>query len=127
MKHLSDYMDKPISTLLEETGAFFAFSKSQFDEKKKDDVTYVSLDGGMICPKDQVLIWNKEYDKISIKAIKQDLADHGKEKIIIRELYNHESFYTGEYADLNESLSVYDITSEEIKLAYYKELPNSDG
>ena len=36
MKYLSDYTQEHLTKAIEKHGAFFAFSKSQFDEKKVD-------------------------------------------------------------------------------------------
>ena len=52
MKTLNDYTDKAISAVLEKHGAFFAFSKTQFEEKQVEGVKYVTDVSGMVCPKE---------------------------------------------------------------------------
>lgn len=123
MKYLQDYMEDKQSALFAKTGSFFAFSKKQFEESKKDGVKYVSIGGGLLCPKENAkelvdslgIIWNE--------AVKQDLKESGKEGIIKRELYNHECFYTGDYSAAYDAVSHYGFTLEDVKRQYYKELP----
>jgi len=42
MKYLSDYTEEAQTKLFVEKGVFFAFSKDQFNEQKKEGVDYVS-------------------------------------------------------------------------------------
>ena len=59
-------------------------------------------------------------DKIYKDSIKQDLKENGKEKIILRELENHEAFYVGSIEDTIHKLKDYPITKDEIKKIYVK-------
>lgn len=43
MKYLSHYIQDAQTALFNKTGAFFAFSQEQFNDAKKDGITYVAL------------------------------------------------------------------------------------
>ena len=92
MEYNKNYTQERITKLWNDKGAFFAFSQSQFDESKKEGVKYVSMDGGLICPKEHAkTIW-KELDVICAEGVVYDKEHHTKERIILRELCNHECF-----------------------------------
>ncbi|MBL4672324.1 MAG: hypothetical protein JKX81_08675 [Arenicella sp.] len=120
-------MEEKQTALFNETKAFFAFGTKQFDEAKLPDTTYVNCGAGEICPKENVKILSDGLTKIHENAIKEDIAENGIDKIIIRELYNHECFYTGDISDAISTLKSYNITDNQVQVAYYKELPNSDS
>ena len=120
MKYLNDYTDAGISAALAKAGAFFAFGQKQFDEAKKEGVTYVNMHGGLICPKENVATLRKEMDENFKNAIAQDLAVNGKEGIILRELRNHECFYTGDIEDAVNYVAAYGFTEEEVRDVYLK-------
>lgn len=124
MKSLQDYREKAQTQLFAKTGAFFAFSTKQFEEQKKEGVKYVSCGAGMVCPKESVKELSDGIEKIGREAREKDLKENGKENIIIRELYDYESFYTGEIDSARDALTPYGITTEEIVAAYRKEYPN---
>jgi len=67
-----------------------------------------------------------DMDENHTKGIEQDIKENGIDKIIVRELYNYECFYTGEIEDAVDALEAYKIDIEIIRKAYYTELPNSD-
>lgn len=126
MKYLSDYMNDKQTELFNRTGAIFAFSQEQFNEQKKPDVTYVHLGAGMICPvatRDEL---TEGLATIYREAIKQDLAENGKEGVIKRELYNHEIFVTYDITDTVEALAGYGIDREEIQDVFDK-LPREEA
>lgn len=112
---LQSYIEKPISDLYSELGAFWAFSTKQFNESKIEGVQYENLFSGLVCPASKVIELLKRLDKMVENGIKQDLEENGKDKIIIRELYNYECFYTGHTEDAEEALKDYPITGEEIQ------------
>lgn len=123
MKFLQDYQEKQQTELFNRLGAFFAFSNEQFNEAKKPNTKYVNCGAGLICPKENTAELMKELADIYEKAIQQDLDENGKEAIILRELYNHECFYTGDITACVEKLEHYPgITPEDINKAYTKEL-----
>ena len=63
--------DEKISKVLNDNGAFWAFSDKQFNEQKKEGVKYVSMGAGIICPKDNVKKLIDEMD-VTTKEIKKE-------------------------------------------------------
>ena len=114
MKYLADYTKEPLSLAFKKYGAFFAFSKTQFEEEKVEGVNYVSNGTGMIVPKNNYKALMEEMDEIHRNGIKQDIEENGIEKIIKRELANYECDYTGEIEDAVEALEDYGITYEQV-------------
>lgn len=114
MKYLQDYINEGQTKAINKAGAFFAFSKQQFDEQKKDGVQYVSTNMGMLCPKDTIDTLLVELDDVYNQGIKDDIADNGLEAIIKRELNNHEAYYTGDIHSTADALADYPVTVEEI-------------
>ena len=122
MKHLTDYLEPMTNKTLNKFGAFFAFNMDQFNEKKKPETVYTQLFGGLICPKDNAKDCLNEMSENFDKAVQLDIAENGIDKIIVRELYNHECFYTGSTEDVVDKLRDYPgITAEMINNAYWKE------
>ena len=121
MKYLQDYQEQAQTALFKKTGAFFAFSNSQFDKQKKDKTKYISMGTGLICPKDNVKELIEKLDSIYKGSIKKDIKENSIEGIIKRELYNHECFYTGDITDCISKLKDYPITEEEIWQGYKSE------
>ena len=114
MKYLSDYLNEPLTKLHESNGAFWAFGNKQFEEQKKDGVEYVSLGGGLCCPKENAKAVVEGLDRVVEEAIEQDLADHTPKQIIKRELGNHECYYTGDPTPAIEALDVYGFSEKKI-------------
>ena len=63
-KKLSSYTDQPITELFNKYGAFWAFSNSQFNESKKDNIEYVTFWGNCFCDKTTVKLFINEYHSI---------------------------------------------------------------
>lgn len=118
MKHLSDYINTATNMALENAGAFWAFGQSQFDEQKKPGVVYVNCGAGLVCPKANAGELLKRLKRIGSAAIKRDLKENGAQKIILRELSNHECGYTGDISPVVANLADYGITEDEIKTVY---------
>jgi hypothetical protein len=126
MKYLSCYIEEGQSKLMEETGAFYAFSTKQFDEAAVEGVEYTNMGYGLICPKEHADKLFKGLEENVKNGIEQDIKENGKEAIIKRELYNHEAFYTRSTNSTAEALELYeDITREDIRRVFYKELPKA--
>lgn len=125
MKYLSEYIEENQTAIFNKYGVFFAFSNKQFDEAKEEGVKYVSMKMGMICPEKNVQAFTKELHECHKAGIKQDLAENGSEKIIIRELYNHETFYTDDISQVVWALSPYKITEKEVLATYQEERPRA--
>jgi len=122
MKCLNDYMENAQTKAFEESGAFFAFSRQQFNEARQEGVKYADFGSGLICPADKVDALIKRIEEIVQEAIKQDVAENGKKNIIWRELANHECQIVGAPAACIEKLEGYPITEDEIRTewkAYY--------
>lgn len=115
MKYLSNYTEKGITALLEQYGAFFAFSTKQFNEQKKEGLEYTDCGHGLVAPKEHAKALCDGLIKNGNMAVQQDIAENGKEKIIERELYNHEAFYTYEIEDTVYALRLYEITEAEVQ------------
>ena len=124
MKYLQDYMNKGQDKLFKEKKVFFAFNNDQLDEgikkHKLKGVRLVSMGQGMYCPKSNAGQVLQRLDEIYRAGIEQDINDHGIDKIILRELLNHEAFYVGDVADTKRKLMDYPITEEQIIEIYYK-------
>ena len=126
MKYLAEYMEARQTELFKNTGTFFAFSNSQFMESRKEGKKYVSLGAGMICEKEHVKTLVDGLDLIYKESIEQDIKENGMEAIIIRELYNHEAFYTWEIEDTVDKLKDYPTTEEEIAIVFRQEAAKQD-
>jgi hypothetical protein len=122
MKHLSDYYAEENSKLFMSLGVFFAFSNAQFENQRIKEVEYYNVGGGMICPKSNVKKLLKGLKKNHINAIKRDKDEHTEEEIILRELRNHEAFYTGDIFSVVEHLKEYEYTLARIKEIYLNQI-----
>ena len=118
MKYLSDYIQDEQSALFKKLWIFFAFWDKQFNEQKKDWVEYVSLGAGMICPKENADKFRPLHWKIVNKGIKQDVKENWIDRIIERELSNHEAYYTYEIGTTIEALDWYDITRDDVQRVF---------
>ena len=118
MKYLQDYIGAEQTRVLDKYNAFFAFSKKQFDEHKKEGEKYISLDGGLIAVKATVEELIEELTLVHENGIKQDLKENGKYSIIQRELGNHEAQITMSIEDTKDALEGYGINEDEIKAEY---------
>ncbi len=107
MQTLTNYIEAKQNLLFNEVGAFFAFSNKQFLEKKKENVVYVSLQSGLICPKDKVSYFNTRFNDIYHEGVKQDVLENGASAIIRREYFNYETQITNDTTDLFDALSYY--------------------
>ena len=126
MRYLSHYTEAKQTELFEKMGAFFAFSNSQFNAKRKEGVEYVSITSGLIVPKANAAELVAGLKDITKQGIAQDLAENGREGVIKRELNNHECFYTGSIEDCVEALEQYGIGADEIKAVYSKMLSSGE-
>lgn len=125
MKYLSNYVEAAQTELLNQLGAFFAFSKQQFEEQKKDGVQYVSMGAGLICPTDNAQNLYEGLGKIHTAGIAADIAENGIQAIIKRELYNHEAFYVNRLDDTIAALEGYNVTREQVAKVYSEEYDNA--
>lgn len=114
MKYLSEYMEKRQNKAFDKAGSFFAFGKEQYEKKQVANVKYVNLGGGLICPVDNSVSLNLELKTIYEECIQEDIKDNGLEAIILRELNNHEAYYTQEIDDTVDALADYPVTADDI-------------
>ncbi len=104
---LNKITEDKISKLFNENGAFFAFGKVQFEEKKQPGVVYVTLASGLLCPKENASKVNEEIDKIYTEGLKEQVTKFGAERIIEHEYFNHETQITGDTDQVKDILSSY--------------------
>ena len=121
MKYLSSYTENLQTELFNKTGAFFAFSKKQFEDKKVEGVKYSSLGAGFICPIDNVNALTDGLESIHTNGIALDIAENGLKDIIHRELANHEAQITCDISDTVEALEDYPGITRETIQAEWKE------
>ncbi len=129
MKYLSNYIEEAQTKVMREKGGFWAFSDKQFNESKDKNLKaedYTHLFGGLMCPKDNADDLIRELDRVVQEGIKQDIKENGIERIIKRELANHEAYYTGDIESTEDALKGYNITRDEILKVYGEELPKKD-
>lgn len=107
MKTLNDYTDTLTSKLFADNGAFFAFGNRQFDEKKQEGVTYVSLASGLICPKEKAKTVVTQFELIYNEAVRQQVAEFGAKEIIAHEYFNHETQITMDVTQVYDALETH--------------------
>lgn len=122
MKTLQCYIQESQTELLNNTNSFFAFGIEQFKKQKIDGVKYTQYDCGIFCPTENCEELEKGLESIHKKGIEKDVEENGMSNIIIRELYNHESFYTNCIDSTVEALQLYPFTIKDIRKTYYSEL-----
>ena len=118
MNYLSDYTSENQTKLLNDNGAFFAFSTKQLNEHKKEGVVYVSMGSGLITPKVNADKLLEGFESINTEGIKQDILENGITAIIHRELANYETQITGDISDTVEALEDYGITRAQVGKEY---------
>ena len=120
MKYLCTYMEDKQTALFEETNTFFAFSQKQFNEGKKEGITYINMGAGMLTDKRYVKKLIEGLEKIYKDSIQEDIKENGINAIIKRELANHEAWYTMDIQDTCDKLEDYPITKKQIKEIFIK-------
>jgi len=106
-KYLSHYTEELTSALFEKLGAFYAFNTKQFKASAVKGEKYMTLGMGAIVPQRNAAALVDGVAEIIAKGIEADKADHTPEQIILRELRNHECFYTGNPEDAADKLKAY--------------------
>lgn len=123
MKYLSDYIQESQTKLFQELQVFWAFSNEQFQvncEKagisKDDKLTHFG--GGGYCPSKNADLLFERLSEIRKDGIKKDISENGIQKIIWRELSNHETELHGDLSDTIKALDGYGITEQQIQVEY---------
>jgi len=111
-------IDKELSQALDQNGAFYAFSKAQFDEKAQPHTKYSNLPSGLLCPSDNASKLLKEFDSIHEKGVKQVLLDKTPRQIIWHELGNYECQIAYNYSDAVDAVKMYGITEADVKAVW---------
>ncbi len=111
-------MQERQSKAFDKAGAFFAFSREQFNEHKKEGVTYVNMNMGMICPKENADTLVTELDTIYRECIAQDIEENGLNAIIRRELNNHEAYYSRDLQSTQDALTDYPVTADDVRRVF---------
>lgn len=119
MKYLSDYTKDSYSEIFIKLGVFFAFSEQQYKENAVDGVEYVTS-GGSFCPKQNVKAYQEAIKAATNRAIMLDKLDNGMYKIIRRELFNYECFYTYEIDEAIAAVEPYGYTQADVLEVFNK-------
>ena len=122
------YQETEQTKLFNKYGVFFAFNNAQFKEGTEKvgankDNKVVSLPHGMYCLSKHKGIFIKEMAQINKNKVAKDIKDNGIDKIIVRELYNYETFVSYDFDDVKEALEPYNVSVEQISEAFRKEIP----
>jgi len=125
MKYLSNYTEEAQSKLYDDCGAFFAFSREQFEDGKKK--VGASSENKLVDVGAGCYVLSKNYEKfvdglenINKKGIEADIKENGIENIIQRELGNYETQITGNWREALEALDGYDGVTEQLVKEQYK-------
>lgn len=113
-----------LNALFDEYGIFFAFSKAQFEENKKEGVTYADRDYGMIIPLDNVELFNKKFEEHCNETESLIRTHIEMDEYIYRQLADCECFYSGDYLEVFVLVKeIYPAcTVEDVKRVYYEHI-----
>lgn len=126
MKTLAHYLDDGLRELYKEYEAFTAFSTARFHEMKQDGLSYVKIGAGVFCPKDVSTEFIEKLNKHKSESRKRDIAENGKDGVILRELINFNCYFTGDHTPAFEAVESYGITEDEVIMVFEDEAPNYD-
>ena len=107
-----------ISKALKDNGAFFAFSKKQFDEQAIQGTKYTYCGSGMVAPKNKAKKLLEDLEQARLKGVKDRIAKHTLEEIIQYELANYECQYFFDEELILEVTKDYGATAEMIQEQY---------
>ncbi len=82
MRSLIHYTQDRQTTVFNETGTFFAFSRKQFDQEKMEGIEYCHIVSGLICPVQNAKKLINQLAVIQQEGIVQDIQENGKQAII---------------------------------------------
>ena len=127
MKHLNNELEQ--EKILNDNGAFFAFTEQQFNDEALLGIEYKRLYAGMLCPSYNVKTVLDGFDSLSNKKTEWELANNSIKDIIWDSLANYECQITGDYSDAYDALKFYGITKDQIKEewpGYYQNCIDND-
>jgi hypothetical protein len=105
--------------IIKNNGAFFAFNDQQYKEQKKQNIIYVNMGVGLICPKNNAKTLKKELDDLNKKAIKKQMEKQSIKDIVFKNCFNYELQYSfNGFEQLKEILQDYPIKETELSLYY---------
>ncbi len=105
--------------IIKNNGAFFAFNDQQFKEQKKQNIIYVNMGVGLICPKNNAKTLKKELDDLNKKAIKKQMETQSIKDIVFKNCFNYELQYSfNGFEQLKEILQDYPIKETQLSLYY---------
>jgi hypothetical protein len=110
------FIDRQVSRLFDDMGAFYAFGRKQFEEGRKEGVKYCELLGGLLCPIENRDALLKRFLELHEEGRKKRMEAFSLEAIIKYELANHECWYTGSIPKdtIEELMEDYGATREQI-------------
>ena len=114
MKSLQTYIEKEQTEIFDKYGAFFAFSKENYDKNAKQDVGYVGLGSGLVAPRINAQKIIEELDAGYKKGIQERIEEYGIDRIIQYELRNYECQLSMDYSDAFDTLKDYGVTQEQM-------------
>ena len=109
------YVQEGITKTLDKYGAFFAFSKKQFDEQRQEGVKYVDLGAGLLGPKENARKIADELVAVSKGGIAKEVKEKTSKEIIWDAFANYECQIVGSPADAIDALANYPFTEKEIR------------
>jgi len=112
MKHFN--IEKQQTAIFEKFGAFFAFGQKQFDERKKEGVTYVNAGAGLLAPKGTAEELCADLAALSKNKIQWELDNNSVKDIIFYSLGNYECQISSDYSDAVDAVKYYGITEAEV-------------
>lgn len=127
MKHCN--VDNEQTKILDNNGAFFAFTNDQFNEQANLLINYKSLGGGLYCPENNIDNLSAQLKDSHAFKINWELSNNTLKTIIWDSLANYECQISGDYNDAYEALKPYGITEDDIKKewpGYYQNCIDND-
>ena len=108
---------KEYDLLVEEVEIFFAFSKKQLLENKKENTKYYNLGMGMFCPQDNFKMFENKSEEMNEKSLKDAKKLFTPSQIIGYELANHEYICTYNTTVIKEVLEEFCFSDDEYRIA----------
>jgi hypothetical protein len=127
MKHCN--VDIEQEKILDDNGAFFAFSSDQFNACANRSINYKSLGGGLYCPENNIDDLVLQLKDSHTFKINWELSNNTLKDIIWDQLGNYEAQITGDIDDACDALKPYGISEDDIKKewpAYYQNCIDND-